>query len=359
MRAVNLLPRDEQRARIEGARTPFLIAAGGIVFVTIVAALLSFSAAGSADDQKAQLADVESAIANLPKAPQSEVSQGTLIRERADRTNALAAALTTRVAFDRVLREISYVFPKGAWLTQFEASAPEVQTARQAAAPRRRRLPARRQRPPASRSRAQRSSIETVASVLARLALVPSLQNVQLTASTLVEPQAEKPPAGQAQPAKESRKAAKPKPKPKSFVTFVVTAIAADRSRRMRSRIASMSPRTLQIAAGVAVLVFAVALWFLLVAPKRSAAADAEAKLADAQLRLAEAQAAANKSAGLRCARLRRLPAREGDAGEHRPARSRARDRPPCRPDRRDASRRSRPRPRPRRWAGRRSSPSP
>jgi Tfp pilus assembly protein PilO len=66
----------------------------------------------------------------------------------------------------------------------------------------------------------------------------------------------------------------------------------------MKSRISSMSPRTLQIAAGVTVLVFAAALWFLLVAPKRSATADAESRLADAQLRLAEAQAAANRPRG-------------------------------------------------------------
>jgi Tfp pilus assembly protein PilO len=66
----------------------------------------------------------------------------------------------------------------------------------------------------------------------------------------------------------------------------------------MRSRLASASPRTLQILAGVAVLVFALALWFLLVAPKRSAAADAESRLADAQLRLSEAQAAADRPRG-------------------------------------------------------------
>jgi Tfp pilus assembly protein PilO len=66
----------------------------------------------------------------------------------------------------------------------------------------------------------------------------------------------------------------------------------------VRARISSMSPRTLQIVAGVTVLVFAAALWFVLVAPKRSAAADAESKLADAQLRLSEAQAAANRPRG-------------------------------------------------------------
>jgi Tfp pilus assembly protein PilO len=63
----------------------------------------------------------------------------------------------------------------------------------------------------------------------------------------------------------------------------------------VRSRLESMSPRALQIGAGVVVLVFAAALWFLLVAPKRSAAADAEAKVVEAEVRLADAQAAANR----------------------------------------------------------------
>jgi Tfp pilus assembly protein PilO len=63
----------------------------------------------------------------------------------------------------------------------------------------------------------------------------------------------------------------------------------------VRSRLESMPPRALQIGAGVIVLVFAAALWFLLVAPKRSAAADAEAKVAEAEVRLADAQAAANR----------------------------------------------------------------
>lgn len=197
MRAVNLLPRDEQRARIEGARTPFLIAAGGVVFVTIVAALLSFSSAGSADDQKAQLADVENAIANLPKAPQSEVSQGTLVRERADRVNALAAALSTRVAFDRVLQEISYVFPENAWLTNFEAAAPTSDVPQADGAP----------PPPPGQGQVEEAGVtiqgaafthEAVATVLSRLALVPSLQNVQLSSTSLVEQTPAAPDAGEA-----------------------------------------------------------------------------------------------------------------------------------------------------------------
>lgn len=211
MRAVNLLPRDEQRARLEGARTPFLIAAGGIVLVTILATLLSFSAAGAAEEHEARIADVEAELSELPKAPQSEVSQGTLVRERADRIDALAAALSTRVSFDRVLQDISYVFPEDAWLTQFEATAPKDE------------LPETDDAPPPPPSQAQTDeagvtiqgaafSHESVATVLARLALVPSLQNVQLSATSLVEPQSAAPDSGR--PAERAR----------PFVAFIVTA---------------------------------------------------------------------------------------------------------------------------------------
>ena len=188
MRAVNLLPRDEQRARLDGAKAPFLIAAGGIVLVTVLAALLSFSAAGAADEHEARIADVESALAELPKAPQSEVSQGTLVRERADRVNALAAALSTRVAFDRLLHEISYVFPENAWLTNFEAAAPTSDLPQANGAP----------PPPPGQGQVEEAGVtiqgaafnhEGVVTVLSRLSLVPSLQNVQLSATSLVEPQ--------------------------------------------------------------------------------------------------------------------------------------------------------------------------
>ena len=66
----------------------------------------------------------------------------------------------------------------------------------------------------------------------------------------------------------------------------------------MKARLGSMSSRAQIAVAGVTVLVFAAALWFLLVAPKRSAVSDAEARLAIAELRLVEAQAAANRSRG-------------------------------------------------------------
>lgn len=66
----------------------------------------------------------------------------------------------------------------------------------------------------------------------------------------------------------------------------------------MKARLASFSPRTLAIGAGVMVLLYTVVLWFLLVSPKRAEAADAGDAVAAAEVRLAEAQAAAKRPAG-------------------------------------------------------------
>jgi Tfp pilus assembly protein PilO len=59
------------------------------------------------------------------------------------------------------------------------------------------------------------------------------------------------------------------------------------------ARLQSLSTRGLLLVAGVVVLVYAAAVWFLFVTPKRSEASEAKADLAAAELRLAEAQAAA------------------------------------------------------------------
>jgi len=212
MRAVNLLPRDEQRERLQSARMPFLVAAGGIVLVSVVAALLTFSASGATDESEAELAGIEAAIANLPAPPQAAVGQGTLVRERSDRIEALAAALESRVAFDRLLQELAYVFPGDAWLTTLEASAPAVGDAAEDSAP------AAPQGEGAEGVTIQGATYThaSVATVLARLSLVPSLKNVKLASSSLVEPSIA-PRSGRTQPTA-------PAKRQKPFVTFVVSA---------------------------------------------------------------------------------------------------------------------------------------
>lgn len=214
MRAVNLLPRDGQRERPQGARVPLFAAAGGVIAVTAFAIFLASSAAGDASDRRTELQAVEAAIRALPKSEEQSVTQGSLVRERSDRAAALAAALTTRVPFDRVLREISFVLPEDTWLTQLSATAPAsvVPLAVGGALP----------PPPPTTAAPAGVTIEgatyshdSVARFLARLSVVPSLENVRLTSSARVEPQAESP---------NGEGPAVPQKPRKPFVTFIVSA---------------------------------------------------------------------------------------------------------------------------------------
>ena len=68
MRAVNLLPREEQHVRLEGVRTPLLLTAGGIAAVTAGAVVLAFSASGTVDDRRAELAAIRAEIEEIGRA---------------------------------------------------------------------------------------------------------------------------------------------------------------------------------------------------------------------------------------------------------------------------------------------------
>jgi Tfp pilus assembly protein PilN len=214
MRAVNLMPRDERGARLESGRLPLIAAAGGVVAVTAIAFLLASSASGSASETKTELQAVEAAIALVPRSSGSgapAANAGMFAQERSDRVAALAVALQGRTAFDRVLREISLVMPRDVWLTQLEAKAPAPAVPLPGAAP----TP---QTGAAKGVTIQGAtySHDSVASLLARLAVVPSLQDVQLTSTALVEPQAE---SSSSEPGSPT-----PRKRGKSFVTFVVAA---------------------------------------------------------------------------------------------------------------------------------------
>jgi Tfp pilus assembly protein PilN len=217
MRAVNLLPRDEQQARFEGKRTPLFVLAGGAAAVTAAAAMLGLSAGSSAGDKRAELMSIEAAIARLPKPAKPAVSSSALTQERTDRVVALSAALSARISFDRLLRQIALVLPEDAWLTGLMAASP----ASLAQSPSTPGSPSPQPSPAADSVSIQGATYShtSVARVLSRLAVLPALENVRLTASALVEEQAAVPqaPGGTAEPAKSKKKG-------RTLVTFTVTA---------------------------------------------------------------------------------------------------------------------------------------
>jgi Tfp pilus assembly protein PilN len=210
MRAVNLLPSELERQRVDSVgRTPLFVAVGGLAVVTAAAVALFMSASGSVSDQRGELDSAEAAVAAVPSAGQPTVVPAAITQERANRVAALSAALTTRVPLDRLLRDLGYVLPDDAWLTGLSASAPEdAGTATPGASA------------PAS-SAVQGVTIEgatysnsSVARVLSRLSAIPSLDQVRLTATARVVPAAA---------VASDTKKTKTK-KQKTVVTFAITA---------------------------------------------------------------------------------------------------------------------------------------
>jgi Tfp pilus assembly protein PilN len=216
MRAVNLLPQDEIRRDPGLSRLPLLAVAGGAAAVTVVAAMTFLSAGNEADGLRAEVAAVEAAIARIPKAPAPALAPAALQQERTDRLAALGAAVSGRIAFDRLLRELSLVLPTDAWLTGITAAAPTPTSPTTAG------TPATKAATDVERGvtiQGATYSHESVARVLARLAALPSLEHVTLTATALVEPEQATAPTG----SKTSQKAA-PARRQKPVVTFTVLA---------------------------------------------------------------------------------------------------------------------------------------
>ena len=212
MRAVNLLPSDAGRAGSGGRRRlPLAVGVGGMVVATAASAFLVFSASGTADDRRADLALTEAALAAVPSPTQSGAASGLVAQERADRVAALSAALSSRVPVDRVLRELSYVLPADAWLTGLIANAPS--QADTSATPGASPAPTSSGAPGVTIQGATFSH-DSVARVLARLSVLPTLENVRLTASARIEPSADQ----------ADGKNTKKRKKRRTVVTFTIAA---------------------------------------------------------------------------------------------------------------------------------------
>jgi Tfp pilus assembly protein PilN len=181
VRAINLLPRDDAR----GPQKRQWIVLVPVVLAVLLAALLSatfLSASGKVKDKQAELATLQDELQAIPTPDASRVkTQTALAADKQARVTALSGALSRRVAWDRVFRELSLVLPNDVWLATISAKAPVPSSS--ATAP-----------PPAGTTSVAATqftidgftySHAAVARLLSRLAVVPDLVNVQLQQSTL------------------------------------------------------------------------------------------------------------------------------------------------------------------------------
>jgi Tfp pilus assembly protein PilN len=155
------------------------------VLLTAVFSAMFLSASGTVKDKQSQLAQLEDELHAIPTPDASKVkSQSALAADKQARVTALSAALSRRVAWDRVFRELSLVLPNDVWLATISAKAPVPSSTAIA--------------PPAAAPGATTAATEftldgftyshdAVARLLTRLAVIPDLVNVQLQQSTLTK----------------------------------------------------------------------------------------------------------------------------------------------------------------------------
>ncbi len=173
MRAVNLLPRDEVKRSFEAKRGVVFGAAGGAALVTVLLVTMTMSAGGAVGEKQAELDALRAEIAAVP-APtvQDATNDEALVAAKGARIGALSSALTSRVPWDRVLRQVSLLLPEDVWLTNLTASAPTTSTAAPTAAA-----------TSGFTLTGSTYSQNGVARFLSRLSVIPDLANVRLQSS--------------------------------------------------------------------------------------------------------------------------------------------------------------------------------
>ncbi len=178
MRAVNLLPRDDSSKR-KNAHLPALIAAPGVVFVVGVLMLMSMSASSSVSSKQNELRVLQDELGAVPPPAPANNAGAQLADQKKQRIVALSTALSRRVDWDRVMRELSLVLPEDVWLQSLTAKSPVGATSAAGSAP------APNGTPRGLTISGYTYSQDGVARLLSRLQVVPDLKNVQLQQSAL------------------------------------------------------------------------------------------------------------------------------------------------------------------------------
>jgi Tfp pilus assembly protein PilN len=194
MRAVNLLPKDLQARKSIRQEDPAVVVGSALALVVMIALGAAFYTAHSkaaAAQQRLQTARLELGQLSLRHHPQPKpvkpaqpitpiVPPPSITAEEASWLSAVTTTLSDRIAWDRLLREVSLVMPDDVTLTTMTMTAPAT------TAPVPGVLTG---APPTDATQGftiagTAFSYDSVARLLSRLALVPDLSDVTLTGTS-------------------------------------------------------------------------------------------------------------------------------------------------------------------------------
>jgi Tfp pilus assembly protein PilN len=185
MRAVNLLIQERSRRRAPSKAVLAGAASSGAVLMLLGAGYVN--AHSTVQRRQIALREIQAELAELPplKPTVHSNADAKLVAEKAGRLAVLSSALSTRVRWDRLFRDLSIVLPGDVWLDTLDATAPTAATVVAVAAA----VPT----PPVSAAPAAPATSfnivghtynnDGVARLLIRLQLVPDLENVQLVST--------------------------------------------------------------------------------------------------------------------------------------------------------------------------------
>lgn len=174
MRAANLLPPDIRRSAAQSLPTEALAGLAAGVAVASLLAVGYVTVHGTVTKRERELADVKAQLAAVPTPkPAKDAVAPELAAEKDQRMSALDGALSSRVAWDGILRELSLILPDDVWLNSLSAKAGAPSADPTAGVV-----------PSGVTLTGYTYSQEGVARLLTRLALVPQFGNVQLQSSS-------------------------------------------------------------------------------------------------------------------------------------------------------------------------------
>jgi len=193
MRAVNLLPKELQTRKSIREEDPAVVVGSALGVVVMIALGLAFYVAhGAVGTQQQRLNAARLALAQLsvkehhvkkkPTKPAQPITPfvppPSITGQEATWLSAVETNLSQRIAWDRVLREVSLVMPDDVTLSSMTMTAPVTAAV----------IPGVVTAPPAGGSQGfsiagNAFSYDSVARLLSRLALVPDLSDVLLTST--------------------------------------------------------------------------------------------------------------------------------------------------------------------------------
>ncbi|HJX49016.1 MAG TPA: PilN domain-containing protein [Gaiellaceae bacterium] len=189
MRAVNLLPSGSESRKSFRKEDPAVVVGSALGVVVLFALVVGFMVVHSkvnAEQKKLTTAQTELAKLSLVKKPvvvtkpvvqKPIIAPPAVTSEEQPRLAAITTAMSTRIAWDRILREFSLVLPSDVTLKGLTLTAPAAPVAQMAGSP----------AAPAAQGlniTGTAFSHDGVARLLSRLMLIPDLADVTLSSST-------------------------------------------------------------------------------------------------------------------------------------------------------------------------------